>query len=107
MSSKNLQSSVYPKDTDFNFMNYIMICMQIMALNSIQQSVIKYDNNKTPPSFLLKLDDLPYDDAFKFDIGEEEVKVKLHQKDIDNLILKGFIHMTNYMKKRNEKVKET
>jgi len=106
MSSKNLQSSIYPKDTEFNFMNYIMICMQIMALNSIQQSILKFDNN-APPSFLLKLDDLPYDDAFKFDIRDEDIKIKLEQKDIDNLILKGFIHMSNYMKKRNEKSKET
>ena len=105
MPSKNLQPPIYPKDTDFNFMNYMMICMQIMALNSIHQSVIKFDNNTA--SFLLKLDDLPYDDAFKFDIREDEVKIKLHQQDIDNLILKGFIHMTNYMKKRNEKSKET
>jgi predicted acylesterase/phospholipase RssA len=103
--SDNLQSRIYPKDTDFNFMNYIIICMQIMALNSMHQSVKEFDNYNAP--YLLKLDDLPYNDAFKFDIREDDIKVKLEQKDIDNLILKGFIHMSNYMKKRNEKTKET
>jgi predicted patatin/cPLA2 family phospholipase len=91
-------------NAEFTFLNYIFTCLRIFIINLVYQSVAKYIDSDD--KHILKLDDLPYDNSFKFDIGEDYVKVKLCQDDVDNLILKGFIEMTNHMKKRNIVVSE-
>jgi NTE family protein len=106
MPSDKLKNSVnYEKNTEFNFMNYILICMQIMTMNLVHQSGNKIANRNE--FYLLKLEDLPYDESFKFEMGEHDVMVKLEQHDVDNLILKGFILMAKHMQKRHDVAKLT
>lgn len=88
----------HEKEIEYTFLNYMFTCMKIVIMNLIHQSVYKYQDSNEP--YLLKLEDLPYDKAFKFDTGDDYIKVKIHQDDVDNLILKGFIAMSNHMKKR-------
>jgi predicted acylesterase/phospholipase RssA len=88
----------HEKNEEFTFLNYVFTCLRIFIINLTYQSLTKYIDSDE--KHILKLDNLPYDNAFKFDIGYDYIKVKLCQDDVDNLILKGFIEMTNHMKKR-------
>jgi hypothetical protein len=48
----------------------------------------------------MKLGKLPYEKIVKFKIQDNEIYVDITVEDFDNLILKGFIEITNYMNNR-------
>ena len=89
------------KGTEYNFLNYNVKVFHIMINNCINQSIFKYKDRDD--FYLLKLDNMPYNRAFKFTEVDNDLKVILRQEDLDNLILKGFIDISNYMKKRYAK----
>lgn len=88
----------FPKNTNFNLMNYVMRCTKILIHNSLNKLTNKYKN--CDAHYVLKIKDLPYDRALKFQFTEEYIKLMINQQDVDNLILKGFIDISNYMNKR-------
>jgi hypothetical protein len=58
---------------------------------------------KEPESqdYIFKITDLPYDSNMKFKITDDEIIVDVTKKDINDMIIKGFIDFSLYMKNRN------
>ena len=50
---------------------------------------------------IFKITDLPYDSNMKFKITDDEIIVDVTKKDINDMIIKGFIDFSLYMKNRN------
>ena len=101
MPCKSEELQTYDKDTELDFMNYFSRISLIMMMNLFQFSTNKYKDKDN--MHILKLTDLPYDHSFKFVPYDDSVKIEATQEEIDNLILKGFIDMSNFMQKRASK----
>lgn len=100
MPSEKYAPLRYEKNTELSFMNYMSRLTYVIIANLTHQSCIKYQN--TCPFYILKLTDLPYEGAFRFVAEEDNVRIDVQQIDIDNMILKGFIEMTNHMNERKK-----
>jgi len=53
----------------------------------------------TKKDFILTLNDIPYEEAMKFHITKKNIKINVSQEDLNKLILKGFIDISEYMSK--------
>lgn len=89
---------IYEKDIKFDFFTYLFRSFYIMLKNLLTFYSEKYKSKNE--LYILKIIDLPYDQAFKFKMFDQEINISIEQEDIDNLTLKGFIDVSEYMKKR-------
>lgn len=87
-----------PDKQSYNFIEYTVRISQILISTVSSQSSNKYKNKSC--EHILKIVDLPYDQAFKYKITDNDIQLELSQEDIDNLTLKGFIDMSKYMSAR-------
>lgn len=92
---------VYEKDTQFNFITYTIRMLQIIITTLIEHSTDNMENPKYEN--VMKIKNLPYDKVVKFRIKDDKIFIDITYEDMDNMILKGFIDVTNYMNKRYNK----
>ncbi len=92
------EPQVYEKGTKFDFLTFIIRTFYIMLRNLLSYFSNKYKSRND--LHILKIQDLPYDKTFKFHISNQNIKVEFTQNDLDNLTLKGFIDISEYMKSR-------
>ena len=92
------QIHIYDKDTKFDFFTYLFRSFYIMLKNLLSFYSEKYKSKNE--SYILNITELPYDKAFKFKMLDQEINISIEQHDIDNLTLKGFIDISEYIKKR-------
>jgi len=85
-------------DTEFNFLTYTGRILQVILSKSLENPVEFNDVEKY--FHIMKLGKLPYEKIVKFKIQDNEIYVDITVEDFDNLILKGFIEITNYMNNR-------
>lgn len=90
------KNKVYDTNTKFNFFDYSMRISNILLSSLVSQYSKKYINKSK--SHVLKIQNVPYDKPFKYIVTGNDIRLELTQEDIDNMILKGFIDMSNYMK---------
>lgn len=92
---------VYEKNTHFSFVTYTIRMLQIMLTTLIEHTTENMENSKY--NNVMKIKNLPYNKVVKFRIKNDEILIDIAHEDMDNMILKGFIDVTNYMNKRYNK----
>lgn len=83
---------------DLSFVNY-----SLNIIKTIYRTALRGNEKEIhdPEAYhVLNLTDLPFDKVISFTAIDEELVMDCTQIDLENLILKGFIDMTEYMKKR-------
>lgn len=89
---------VYERDTRFNFVTYTIRMLQIMLSTLIAHTTDNMENPKY--NNVMKIKNLPYSKVVKFRIKNDEILIDVTHEDMENMILKGFVDVTNYMNKR-------
>jgi predicted acylesterase/phospholipase RssA len=91
---KNTNKNIYPKGTKFNLLEHMIRVTEIMLEKLLRKEPESQD-------YIFKITDLPYDSNMKFKITDDEIIVDVTKKDINDMIIKGFIDFSLYMKNRN------
>lgn len=86
----------FDNNKTLNFLQYTTLIFQVILLTSIDKAVDRYAD----AYYVMKINDLPYNAPFKFKTVDGEITLDFTQEDFENLILKGFIDITNYMNER-------
>lgn len=79
----------------FGFMAYSMRVIEIIV-----NSTLILEEKHKDVFYVMKIKELPYESTFRFKYTDTEIIIDFTQDDLDNLILKGFIDITNYMNTR-------
>jgi len=85
------------KDT-YNFIDYLLVVIKSVLKNSSQYTTLKYLNED-----LLIIKDLPIKSLFNYTKKDDGYVKEISNDVFDNMILKGFIDISRYMKNRREK----
>ena len=86
--------SVFEKDSDIPLMRYMGRIMEVVLLKMM------VTDDSVNGDHILKINEFPYNKFMKFKVADKYMNVELTQENFDNLILKGFIDISNYMQKR-------
>lgn len=85
-------TAVYPKRHEFNFLEHFI------RVNEIMINMIYDDYSDSEEIF--KVGKLVYDKFLKFSYTDKTVYVDITKKDMDDMIVQGFVEFSVYMKKR-------
>lgn len=86
----------YEKNAKIGFMQYVFRMMTIVVRNLLTKTSTSYDDWFN----VMKISDFPYEGVFKFQFTDQCINIDLSKEDMENMILKGFIDITQYMNRR-------
>jgi len=92
-----LPKPIPPNELDINLLQYGFRMIQILIASVIQSNAENEFENCTNT---VKFDKSPYDSAIKFLTEDNHLKIDVSLEDFDNLIVYGFIVISEYMFKR-------
>jgi predicted acylesterase/phospholipase RssA len=82
---------------DVNFTDFNKRMLEILYINTTETAFIKHINDND--ANILIIEDSPIRDFIPFEINSQKVDLEFNNHDIDNLILDGFIKISNYFNK--------
>lgn len=91
---------IYAKGNKLDFFLYFSRSIYIMLKNLLSNPIEKY--KLKDDLHILKINNLPYAGTFKFKITNKEIIISVSQEEVDNLTLKGYIEIFEYMKKKRK-----
>tara|TARA_B100001142_G_scaffold326383_1_gene381812 strand:- start:501 stop:1403 length:903 start_codon:yes stop_codon:yes gene_type:complete len=97
-----ISSNYYIKNIEndnINFTDFNKRIFEILFIKLAETTFIKYINKDN--ANILVIEDSPIRDFIPFEINSQNVDLEFNNDDIDNLILDGFIKISNYFKLYN------